>query len=142
MEQLAGAPLVFYDAESADKDPIRRQLAERAQADGVALRPRVEVEFMDLALRLVAEGIGDTYLPSAYTHAPVYPDGLTTTPFAPALHDTFALITRRAARLSPGALELIADLEAHMQAVASELDRSRSDALAKGVTDPPKWVKP
>ena len=25
-------PLVFYDAESANEDPIRRQLAERAQA--------------------------------------------------------------------------------------------------------------
>ena len=124
MERLAGAPLVFYDAESADSDPIRRQLAERAQADGVTLRPRVEVEFMDLALRLVAEGIGDTYLPSAHTRAPGYPDGLSPVPFAPALHDTFAVITRRAARLSPGARELISDLKAHMQAVALELDRS------------------
>jgi hypothetical protein len=46
-------------------------------------------------------------------------------PFAPALYDTFAVITRRAARLSPGVRELIADLEAHMQAVASDFDRSR-----------------
>ena len=30
---------------------------------------------MDLALRLVAEGLGDTYLPSAYTREPNYPDG-------------------------------------------------------------------
>ena len=125
IERLASAPLVFYDAESADDDPIRRQLAERAQADGLTLHPRVEVEFMDLALRLVAEGLGDTYLPSAYTRGPGYPDGLSTVPFAPALHDTFAVITRRAARLSPGVRELIADLEAHMQAVALELDRSR-----------------
>ena len=34
MERLASAPLIFYGAESADADPIRRQLAERAQADG------------------------------------------------------------------------------------------------------------
>jgi DNA-binding transcriptional LysR family regulator len=125
IERLATAPLIFYDAESADNDPIRRQLAERAQADGLTLRPRVEVEFMDLALRLVAEGLGDTYLPSAYTHAPHYPGGLTTVPFTPALYDTFAIITRRAARLSPGVRELIADLDAHMQAVASDFDRSR-----------------
>jgi DNA-binding transcriptional LysR family regulator len=125
IDRLATAPLIFYDAESADSDPIRRQLAERAQADGLALRPRVEVEFMDLALRLVARGVGDTYLPSAYTHAPYYPTGVTTVPFAPALYDTFAVITRRAARLSRAARELIADLEAHMQAVAAELDRSR-----------------
>lgn len=80
---------------------------------------------MDVALRLVAEGLGDTYLPSAYTHAPDYPAGLTTVPFRPALHDTFAVITRRAARLSAGVRELIADPEAHMQVVAAEFDRSR-----------------
>ena len=125
IERLATRPLIFYDAESADNDPIRRQLAERAQADGLTLSPRVEVEFMDLALRLVAEGLGDTYLPSAYRHAPDYPGGLTTVPFTPPLYDTFAVITRRAARLSPGVRELITDLEAHMQAVASDLDRSR-----------------
>jgi DNA-binding transcriptional LysR family regulator len=125
VEQLASVPLVFYDAESADADPIRRQLAERAQADGVTLRPRVEVESMDLALRLVARGVGDTYVPSAYTRAPGFPAGLSSVPFTPSLHDTFAVITRRAARLSPASRELIADLEAHMQAVASDLNRSR-----------------
>ena len=73
IERLAATPLVFYDAESADDDPIRRQLAERAQALGLRLQPKVEVELKDIALRLVAAGIGDTYLPSAYTHAPVLP---------------------------------------------------------------------
>lgn len=125
IERLASTPLIFYDAESADDDPIRRQLAERAQADGVALRPRVEVEFIDLALRLVADGLGDTYVPSAYTHASFYPAGLTTASFSPALYDTFAVITRRAARLSPGVRELISYLEADMRAVAEELDRGR-----------------
>jgi hypothetical protein len=42
IERLAATPLVFYDAESADDDPIRRQLAERAQALGVRLQPKVE----------------------------------------------------------------------------------------------------
>jgi DNA-binding transcriptional LysR family regulator len=121
IERLAGAPLVFYDAESAEADPIRRQLAERAQADGLRLRPRVEVEFMDLAVRLVAAGVGDTYLPSAYTRAPHHPAGLTTVGFSPALYDTFAIITRRAARLSPATRALVADLEAHMRAVADDL---------------------
>ena len=82
IEQLAATPLVFYDAESADHDPIRRQLAERAQALGVRLRPRVEVELKDIALRLVAAGVGDTYLPSAYTRAPYFPAGLHTAPSA------------------------------------------------------------
>jgi DNA-binding transcriptional LysR family regulator len=125
IERLAATPLVFYDAESADRDPIRRQLAERAQALGVRLQPKVEVELKDIALRLVAAGIGDTYLPSAYTRAPYYPEGLSTAPFRPALYDTFAVITRQAARLSPGTRELLAELEAHLRAVADELDRRR-----------------
>ena len=125
MEALASAQLVFYDAESADNDPIRRQLADRAQADGLRLRPRVEVEYMDLALQLVAAGTGDTYLPSAYTHAPYFPRRLTTTTFSPPLYDTFAVITRQAARLSPATRELISELEAHMQKVARRLDQLR-----------------
>jgi DNA-binding transcriptional LysR family regulator len=125
IERLAATPLVFYDAESADNDPIRRQLAERAQALGVRLRPKVEVELKDIALRLVAAGIGDTYLPSAYTHAPYYPASVSTASFAPALYDTFAIISRPGARLSPGVRELLADVEAHMRAVADRFDRSR-----------------
>ena len=74
IERLASAPLIFYDAEAADGDPIRRLLAERAQAHGLRLRPRVEVEMAELALSLVARGLGDTYLPVSYTHAPYYPD--------------------------------------------------------------------
>jgi DNA-binding transcriptional LysR family regulator len=125
IERLAATPLVFYDAESADDDPIRRQLTERAQALGVRLRPKVEVELKDMALRLVAAGIGDTYLPSAYTHAPYYPAGLSTTSFTPALYDTFAIITRPGSRLSPGVRALLVHVEAHMRAVADRLDQAR-----------------
>ena len=125
VEQLAATPLVFYDAESADKDPIRRQLAERAQRLGVRLQPKIEVELKDIALRLVATGIGDTYLPSAYTHAPYFREGLSTASFNPPLYDAFAIITRPGARLSPGVRELLGDLEGHMRAVAAALDRSR-----------------
>jgi DNA-binding transcriptional LysR family regulator len=125
IEQLASRPLVFYDAESADNDPIRRQLAERAQARGLRIRPRVEVELIETALRLVADGLGDTYLPSAYTHAPYYPNNLHTVAFSPALHDTFAIVTRPGSRLSPGLREFLHELERHMLAVATELDSHR-----------------
>ena len=125
IERLAATPLVFYDAESADNDPIRRQLAERAQALGLRLQPKVEVELKDIALRLVAAGIGDTYLSSAFTRAPYYPAGLSTVSFSPALYDTFAIITRPGARLSAGVRELLGEVELHMRAVAEEFDRSR-----------------
>jgi DNA-binding transcriptional LysR family regulator len=125
IERLAETPLIFYDAESADEDPIRRQLTERARALGVRLQPKVEVELKDIALRLVAAGIGDTYLPSAFTRAPYYPAGLSTAPFTPALYDTFAIVTRPGSRLSPGVRDLLGDVEAHMRAVADRFDRSR-----------------
>jgi DNA-binding transcriptional LysR family regulator len=123
--KLAATSLVFYDAESGDRDPIRRQLTERAQALGLHLQPKVEVELKDIALRVVAAGMGDTYLPSAYTHAPYYPEGLSSASFSPALYDTFAVISRPGARLSPGVRELVTDLEAHMRAIADTFDRSR-----------------
>jgi DNA-binding transcriptional LysR family regulator len=119
--RLASVPLVFYDTEAAGDDPIRRQLAERAQVEGVDLLPRVDVEHLDVALRLVAAGVGDTYLPSAFTRTPGHPRSLTSTPFRPALFDTLAVVTRRAGRLSPAARELLADLEAQLTAVAAEL---------------------
>jgi DNA-binding transcriptional LysR family regulator len=123
IERLAATPLVFYDAESADRDPIRRQLTERAQALGIRLQPKVEVELKDVALRLVESGIGDTYLPSAYTRAPYYPEGLSTASFSPALYDTFAIIMPPGRRLSLGVRELLRDLEAHMHAVAETFNQ-------------------
>jgi DNA-binding transcriptional LysR family regulator len=125
IERLAATPLVFYDAESAEDDPIRRQLAERAQALGTRLRPKVEVELKDIALRLVAAGVGDTYLPSAFTGAAYFPRGLHTAAFSPALYDTFAVIARAGARLSAGVRELLGEIEAHMRTVAAAFDRTR-----------------
>jgi DNA-binding transcriptional LysR family regulator len=119
--RLATTPLVFYDAEAADKDPVRRQLAERAQALGVRLAPRVEVEMKDIALRLVATGIGDTYLPSAFTRQPYYPSELTTATFDPPLFDTFAIVTRPGRRLSQGVRALLLDIEAHMRDMAEHV---------------------
>ncbi len=83
------------------------------------------MELKDIALRLVAAGIGDTVLPSAFTRAPFYPAGLSTTSFSPALFDTFAIITRPGSRMSAGVRALLADVEAHMRAVAEELDGTR-----------------
>ena len=84
------------------------------------------MEFIDLALRLVAAGIGDTYLPERLHARAVLPGGpARRCRSARALYDTFAIVTRPAARLSPGVRELLAELETHMRAVAEEFDRLR-----------------
>ena len=123
MERLTGRPLVLYDAESGDRDPLRRQLKERAQELGLQLKARIEVETMVMALRLVADGLGDTYVPRAHTEASYFPAGLSVAEFEPTVYETFAIATRRGARLSPATRAFIAELEAHMRALRIGLER-------------------
>jgi DNA-binding transcriptional LysR family regulator len=122
IEQLTRRPLILYDAESGDRDPLRRQLTERAQELGLRLTARVETETMVMALRLAADGIGDTYAPSAHAFASYFPAGLTTAPFRPAVHETFAIIARRGARLSPATSAFVAGLKDHMLTVGTGLE--------------------
>ena len=94
IEDLATAPLILYDATVGFADPTRRQLAARAQAAGVSLIPRFEVEYHETAFRLAAKGLGDTIAARAVTNSPAFPRNLSTVGFAEPLFDSFALITR------------------------------------------------
>ena len=123
VEQLARRRLILYDAETGDRDPLRRQLSERAQELGLRLSARVETETMVMALRLVADGLGDTYVPRAHTFAPYFPTELTTTTFVPAVPETFAIVTRRGARLSPATEAFVAGLTDHMISLGIGLER-------------------
>ncbi|SFO99435.1 LysR family transcriptional regulator [Amycolatopsis rubida] len=105
---LAERRLVFYDAHAGNADPDRLQLAERAQLAGVRLEPFVEVEQAPAALHLVSRGVGDTFLSRAVAERLIRTEGLRlhTTTFDPPLHNTFALVRRAHARLSPATEEL------------------------------------
>ncbi|MFC7342786.1 LysR family transcriptional regulator [Saccharopolyspora griseoalba] len=107
VEDLTTAPLILYDARYGWSDPTRRQLSERAQLAGVSLDARIEVEHVESALRLAADGIGDTIASRAVVRSPRFPQELTTAPFAAPLHDTIALIRRRDRPLSPATTELV-----------------------------------
>src|SRR4051794_15088981 len=98
IERLAEAPLILYDARWAAQDPARRQLRERAQLAGVRIEPIIEVEYMTAAFDLASRGLGDTITVPSLLRAPE----LHSTTFDPPIHETFALITRRGAHLSPG----------------------------------------
>ena len=97
IENLATAPVILYDATVGFADPTRRQLAARAQAAGVSLVPRFEVEHPETAFQLAAKGLGDTIAARAVTRSPAFPRNLSTVGFAEPLFDSFALITRRGA---------------------------------------------
>ena len=122
IEDLTRRPLILYDAESGDRDPLRRQLNDRAQELGLRLNPRVEAETMVMALRLVADGVGDSYVPRAHTLASYFPPGLSTASFQPGFHDTFAMIARRGARLSPATMSFVDGLREHMLGLGGSIE--------------------
>lgn len=123
VKELARRSLVFYDVGSGDIDPTRRQLLERAQEAGLVLTPRVEVETLVMALRLVAQRLGDTYLPRAHTGGWHFPPRLTTASLDPPMFDTLALVTRAGAQLSPAMRLFVEHVERHLAVVAREIEQ-------------------
>src|SRR5829696_2774448 len=107
IEDLAAAPLILYDARWGAVDPLRRQLAERAQRAGVRLEPQIEVEYITAALDLAARRLGDTIADPSVLVTRGYARKLTTVSLDPPLYDTYAFITRRNAHLSPATREFM-----------------------------------
>ena len=128
IEQLAKTPLVLYEAQYAERDPTRRQLAERAQAAGIRLEFPFEVEHLDTALQLASASLATTYVPSAVTRSPVFPPNLTTGSFDPPMYDIFAIITRRGTRVSPASAEFLRRVVRHMRGVAEPVRRDADEA--------------
>ncbi len=104
--QLAETPLVLYDAHYGWRAPMRRQIAELAHLEGLRLEPLIEVEYVTAALKLVALGIGDTFLPTAVAQSPAMPASVSYVSFAEPIYDTLALIQRDTASLSRATQEL------------------------------------
>jgi DNA-binding transcriptional LysR family regulator len=109
---LVDRPLILYEASAGVADPTRLQLAARAQAAGMQLRPRVEVESADTALELAASGVGDTYAPQILL--PSLDRRLSAVRFDPPLVDTFALISRAGSRLSRPVEDFVSRVTAHL----------------------------
>jgi DNA-binding transcriptional LysR family regulator len=107
IEQLAATALVLPEARWGDDDPTRRQLAARAQRTGVTLNPHIEVQHVTASLELAARGIADTLVTRALVDALGYREHLVCTPLDPPLHEVFAFIHRRNARLSPATRALM-----------------------------------
>jgi DNA-binding transcriptional LysR family regulator len=118
IERLAEAALVLPEARWGDEDPTRRQLAERAQRAGVTITPRIEVQYANAALELAARGAADTVVTRALLNALGYGDRLASVPLDPPMHEAFALIRRRNARLSPATRALMTLAEEHLSSIS------------------------
>ncbi|WP_218220669.1 LysR family transcriptional regulator [Nesterenkonia sp. Act20] len=106
IRDLSQADLILYDAHYGWRDPTRRQLAERANLEGVTLTARIEVEHVESALDMVQHGHGDTIISGAVRAGKAFPPSIHTAPFAEPMYDTIALVQRPGAVLSPATREL------------------------------------
>jgi len=112
IEQLSERPIILYESSHSDDDPTRVQLTARAQAAGIQIVPRLEVEAADTAVELAAAGLGDTYIPQILL-ASLDPR-LRAVGFDPPLLDTFSLISRTGSRLSQPVADLVARFTEHV----------------------------
>jgi DNA-binding transcriptional LysR family regulator len=119
IEDLAAAPLILYDARWGPVDPMRRQLAERAQRAGVRLEPQIEVEYLTAALDLAARRLGDTIADPSVLVTRGFARKLLTISLDPPLYDTYAFIARRNAHLSPATRAFMELAEKRVAAMGS-----------------------
>jgi LysR family transcriptional regulator, cyn operon transcriptional activator len=119
IEDLAAAPLILYDARWGAADPMRRQLAERAQRAGVRLEPQIEVEYLTAALDLTARRLGDTIADPSVLVTRGYSRELSSVSLDPPLYDTYAFITRRNAHLSPATRAFMELAEKRVESMGS-----------------------
>lgn len=127
LETLCSRRLVLYDAHYGAEDPTRRQVAARLQRRGLSLKPALEVERAETALGFVERGLVDTFAASSVLET-LAPE-LHTVSLEPPLYDTIAVVTRRAARLSPATQALLEMAETKLCGLAGETSRVE---LAKG----------
>ena len=75
------------------------------------IEPIIEVEDVEVALELVARGLGDSFIARAIAERIELSAPLHTVRFTEPVYDTFAFISRRGARLSPGMRAVVASVE-------------------------------
>lgn len=119
---LTTRPLVLPDSGYADTDPTRRQLSARAQRLGHPLVPEIEVETGAAALAIAASGVAGAVASIPVAEGLGYTTRLTWVSLDPPLIETFAVITRDPANLSPGTEAMIELVSRHMRMLHREYD--------------------
>lgn len=122
IDDLTARPLVLPDASFADSDPTRRQLSERAQRLGHPLVPDIEVETGAAALSIAASGVAGAVASVPVAEALGYAEKLHRVSLDPPLIETFALITRDPANLSPATQAMIVLINQHMRMLHKEYE--------------------
>ena len=127
----AAAALVLPDSGWAQNDPTRRQLSERAQTIGMPFIPDIEVETGAAALAIAASGTAAAVAFVPVAEALGYTSRLNYVSLDPPLIETFAIISRDPASLSPATQAMIKLAEEHMRTITGSTSRRRP-----GLSDP------
>jgi DNA-binding transcriptional LysR family regulator len=113
--RLVEIRFIAYEALFGWKDSIRRQLRDWARGEGLVLDAAIEVEHVESALQLAAQGLGGTYVLQTVADTAAFPAGLELVPFERPIYNTFAFAWRRDHKLSPATAELVRLARRHMQ---------------------------
>lgn len=114
VKALMDRPLVLSDVGFSNTDPTRRQLNERAQTQGLSMRPDIEVETAAAALAIAATGVAGAVASVPVAEALGYTGTLHRASLDPPLIETFAVVTRDPANLSPATRAMVDLVHDHM----------------------------
>lgn len=123
--QLAGYSLVLPDVSWREHDTTRVALTAVMQAAGHALRPRVEVEDAETALEIAASGLADSIVTRGILLRLTdrLPSKLEWAPLRPMMYETYAIVHRPHAELSPATRAVVAIAASRMGALAAAVQR-------------------
>ncbi len=107
--RLAEAPLVMAETSYRDTDSTRVTLRKMLHESGRNPQTRIEVEDVETAIELMGRGLADTVVPkgAAVQLIPSLAPGATWTVLRPRQYETFAIVHRVDATLSPAAQLMI-----------------------------------
>ena len=117
---LASRPLILSEARWSHDDPLRVSLTERAQREGVAIHPIVEVEFQTHALELASQGVGDSLVSFHVGRQFMRARGLTWAPLDPPIVEHYAFVTRRGGAISPATAQFMRLAHRILQRIARD----------------------
>lgn len=124
--RLAEARLVMPETTWRATDSIRTILRQWLHESGRNPETRIEVEDVEIAVELVGMGLGDTIIPrgAAEQLVPRLAPRAGIQSLRPRLYDTFAIVHRRGATLSPAAKLMIELATQRITAIATPLPGS------------------
>ncbi|RYE79985.1 MAG: LysR family transcriptional regulator [Myxococcales bacterium] len=128
-KRLADASLVMSETTYRAEDSVRINLRRMLHETGRNPQTRIEVEDLEMAVELVGMGLADSVVPrgAADVLLPRFAPNAGMTSLRPRTYETFAVVHRAGATLSPATREMIRLATARIQAIAEPVTLAGGD---------------